>query len=46
MWKVSLLVRKGNEPVLGFYAEQGYSTGSAVQIEKWIYPGKRGGGGQ
>jgi ribosomal protein S18 acetylase RimI-like enzyme len=41
VWKVNLLVRKTNEPVLGFYAEQGYITGSAVQIEKWIDPGKR-----
>jgi ribosomal protein S18 acetylase RimI-like enzyme len=46
VWKVSLLVRKGNEPVLGFYAEQGYSAGSAVQIEKWIDPAKRGDLGQ
>ena len=41
VWKVHLLVRKGNEPVLGFYAEQGYTTGSALQIEKWIDPAKR-----
>jgi ribosomal protein S18 acetylase RimI-like enzyme len=46
VWKVNLLVRKGNEPVLGFYAEQGYTTGSSVQIEKWIDPAKRGDGGQ
>ena len=42
VWKVNLLVRKDNEPVLGFYAEQGYVMGSTVQIEKWIDPGKRG----
>ena len=42
VWKVNLLVRKGNEPALGFYAEQGYVMGSSVQIEKWIDPGKRG----
>jgi ribosomal protein S18 acetylase RimI-like enzyme len=42
VWKVNLLVRKGNEPVLGFYAEQGYVLGSSVQIEKWIDPAKRG----
>jgi ribosomal protein S18 acetylase RimI-like enzyme len=42
VWKVNLLVRKGNEQVLGFYAAQGYISGSAVQIEKWIDPSKRG----
>jgi len=41
VWKVNLLVRKGNEPALGLYAEQGYVTGSSVQIEKWIDLGKR-----
>jgi len=35
-------VRTGNEPVLGFYAQQGYAMGSTVQIEKWIDPSKRG----
>ena len=29
-----------------FYAEQGYVTGSSVQIEKWIDPSKRGDRGQ
>jgi ribosomal protein S18 acetylase RimI-like enzyme len=42
VWKVNLLVRKGNEQVLGFYAEQGYAAGSSVQIEKWIDPSRRG----
>jgi ribosomal protein S18 acetylase RimI-like enzyme len=42
VWKVNLLVRKGNEQVLGFYAGQGYVTGTSVQIEKWIDPSKRG----
>jgi ribosomal protein S18 acetylase RimI-like enzyme len=42
VWKVNLLVRKTNEPVLGFYAGQGYAAGSSVQIEKWIDPAKRG----
>jgi ribosomal protein S18 acetylase RimI-like enzyme len=46
VWKVNLLVRKSNEPVLGFYAGQGYVTGSSVQIEKWIDPAKRGDRGQ
>lgn len=42
VWKVNLLVRRGNEAVLGFYDRQGYEMGSAVQIEKWIDPAKRG----
>src|SRR5262245_14625696 len=46
VWKVNLLVRKTNEPVLGFYAAQGYVAGSSVQIEKWIDPEKRGDKGQ
>ncbi|MBC7941088.1 MAG: GNAT family N-acetyltransferase, partial [Chitinophagaceae bacterium] len=42
VWKANLLVRKGNEAVLGFYGELGYETGSAQQIEKWLDPAKRG----
>jgi ribosomal protein S18 acetylase RimI-like enzyme len=42
VWKMNLLVRKGNEGVLGFYARLGYADGTAVQIEKWIDPTKRG----
>ncbi len=42
VWKVNLLVRAGNEAVLGFYDRQGYAMGSSVQIEKWIDPDKRG----
>lgn len=42
VWKMNLLVRKGNEGVLGFYARLGYAEGSALQIEKWIDPAKRG----
>jgi hypothetical protein len=40
---VNLLVRTGNEAVLGFYAELGYGPGPSRQIEKWIDPAKRGG---
>jgi hypothetical protein len=43
VWKVNLLVRTGNEAVLGFYAELGYGPGPSRQIEKWIDPAKRGG---
>ena len=42
VWKTNLLIRKGNEAVLGFYGGLGYETGSAQQIEKWIDPAKRG----
>ena len=42
VWKANLLVRKGNEAVLGFYSELNYVEGSAQQIEKWIDPTKRG----
>jgi ribosomal protein S18 acetylase RimI-like enzyme len=42
VWKVNLLVRRGNEGVLGFYAGRGYETGTSVQIEKWIDESKKG----
>lgn len=42
VWKANLLVRTGNETVLGFYAELGYGPGPSQQIEKWIDPAKRG----
>jgi len=41
VWKVNLLVRKGNEAVLGFYAGLGYGEGTSVQIEKWLDPSAR-----
>jgi ribosomal protein S18 acetylase RimI-like enzyme len=46
VWKANLLVRTGNEAVLGFYGGLGYETGSAQQIEKWLDPAKRGTKGQ
>ena len=42
VWKINLLVRQGNEAVLGFYDGLGYDDGTSVQIEKWIDPSKRG----
>ena len=42
VWKVNLLVRKGNEAVLGFYDGLGLRDRPSVQIEKWIDPSKRG----
>jgi ribosomal protein S18 acetylase RimI-like enzyme len=44
VWKANLLVRKGNEAVLGFYSGLGYVEGTTQQIEKWIDPKKRAGG--
>lgn len=41
VWKVNLLVRKGNEGVLGFYDQLGYGAGSSVSIEKWIDPSRK-----
>lgn len=41
VWKVNLLVRTGNEAVLGFYRQRGYVAGATVPIEKWIDPAKR-----
>ena len=42
VWKVNLLVRKGNAAALGFYAAIGYLEGASVPIEKWIDPDRRG----
>lgn len=42
VWKANLLVRKGNDAVLGFYDELGYEAGSVQEIEKWLDPVKRG----
>ena len=42
VWKINLMVRQGNEKVLGFYDGLGYGRGSSVVIEKWIDPKKRG----
>ena len=42
VWKVNLLVRRGNEAVLGFYRGAGYEVGASQSLEKWIDPSKRG----
>lgn len=42
VWKVNLLVRQGNERVLGFYDGLGYARNSSQPMEKWIDPTKRG----
>jgi ribosomal protein S18 acetylase RimI-like enzyme len=36
VWKVNLLVRRGNEGALGFYAKIGYAAGGSLPIEKRI----------
>jgi ribosomal protein S18 acetylase RimI-like enzyme len=41
VWKANLLVRKGNEHVLGFYDQLGYGAGSSVSIEKWLDPSRK-----
>lgn len=41
VWKANLLVRKGNEGVLGFYDQLGYGAGSSVSIEKWLDPARK-----
>jgi ribosomal protein S18 acetylase RimI-like enzyme len=40
VWKINLLVRQGNEKVLGFYDELGYARGTSVSMEKWIDPSR------
>ena len=42
VWKINLMVRRGNEKVLGFYDGLGYAEGTSVLMEKWIDPSKRG----
>jgi ribosomal protein S18 acetylase RimI-like enzyme len=42
VWKVNLLVRRGNEAVMGFYDALGYAPSSTVLLERWIDPSKRG----
>lgn len=42
IWKANLLVRKENAAIVGFYAALGYQEGTALQIEKWLDPSKRG----
>lgn len=42
IWKVNLMIRAGNEPVLQFYDSLGYSSSPVCVVEKWIDPAKRG----
>jgi ribosomal protein S18 acetylase RimI-like enzyme len=42
VWKINLMVRQGNEKVLGFYDGLGYAPRTSEPLEKWIDPSKRG----
>jgi hypothetical protein len=42
VWKVNLLVRTGNEQVLGFYAALGYEEQATTCLGRWIDPAKKG----
>lgn len=41
VWKVNLMVRADNEPVLGFYDSLGYRDSKVAVREKWIDETKR-----
>jgi GNAT superfamily N-acetyltransferase len=41
VWKVNLMVRTGNAPVLGFYDALGYVDSGVTVREKWIDESKR-----
>jgi ribosomal protein S18 acetylase RimI-like enzyme len=43
IWKLNLMVRTGNEAVLGFYERLGYEESNTVVLERWIDPSKRAG---
>jgi ribosomal protein S18 acetylase RimI-like enzyme len=38
VWKLNLLVRRDNAPVLGFYQALGYSDGHTVQLARTLDP--------
>lgn len=44
VWKINLLVRRGNERVVGFYDALGYTVATSIVLEKWIDPSRRGDG--
>jgi GNAT superfamily N-acetyltransferase len=43
VWKLQLMVRRGNEGVTQFYDKLGYQESSCMIMERWIDPAKRGG---
>ena len=42
VWKMQLLVRRGNEAVTRFYEGMGYNESACMLLERWIDPSKRG----
>lgn len=42
VWKLQLMVRRGNEGVIQFYDRLGYQESSCMIMERWIDPSKRG----
>lgn len=43
VWKLNVLVRADNAPVVGFYEAHGYTVENLVNLSKWIDPSKRPG---
>ena len=41
VWKLNLMVRAGNAPVIEFYEALGYGREDRVNLSKWIDPGKK-----
>lgn len=41
VWKLNLLVRAGNEKVIGFYEKLGFSVPDRIPMEKWLDEGRR-----
>ena len=42
VWKMQLMVRQGNEPVIRFYEGLDYAVSATQVLEKWIDPSRRG----
>lgn len=38
VWKLNLLVRDTNTPVIGFYEALGYTRGQVIELERWLDP--------
>lgn len=43
VWKLQLMIRRGNEGVTQFYDKLGYQESNCMIMERWIDPNKRGG---
>ena len=41
VWKLNLVVRTGNAPVIDFYSALGYDREERVNLAKWIDPDKK-----